>query len=494
MRLEPFTGNYLTDPGRTWQELLDGPPVCYAEDLGMWLIIRHEHVQRALGDNRRFLNALTLAPVYEVCPEALNIIMQIDAPPTTVAADVPVHTRTRRALRASFANTTARVDEQYGPIVRGRVDELMRQVKARAGRGELDLITEFTTALPLLVLVDILGVPARDIPRIRQWADGQIALVWGNPEPPEQVRLAQGLLDFWRYCQQLVAGLLARGEYGDDFVGRVLRFRNDDDTVLTGSEAASLAFNLLVAGHETTAGLLAHSLDLALSVPQRWDELVEDPDRVPAFVEEALRLRPAIDGWLRITAEPVELGGVTIPGGARCLLVIGAANRDPAVFHRAGEFDPGRANLRDQLSLGFGPHYCVGAALVRLEAEVALRRLVADLPGLRLAEGYQRSYKPNVGFRAHHTLPATLPGARNEFDGVLNEVAGRAEPAGLLNDVAGARNDLSGGRNDLSGVRNEVAGVRNEVAGVRNEVGGGRNEPTGAGPEVAGVTDAAVPL
>lgn len=408
MRLEPFSGNYLTDPGTTWQELLDGPPVRYAEDLGMWLIIRHEHVQRALGDNKIFLNALTLAPVYEVCPEALQIVMQIDAPPTTVAADPPVHLRTRRALRACFANTTARVEEQYGPIVRRRTDELISQVTQRAGRGGLDLIAEFTTELPLLVLVDILGVPAADIPRIRRWADGQIALVWGNPEPAEQVRLAQGLLDFWRYCQRLVAGLLASGAYGNSFVGKVLRFRDDDDSVLTENEAASLAFNLLVAGHETTAGLLAHSLDLALSVPHRWDELVTDPGRIPAFVEEALRLRPAIDGWLRITAEPVELGGVTIPAGARCLLVLGAANRDPAVFHRAAEFDPGRSNLRDSLTLGFGPHYCIGAALARLEAEVALRRLVVELPGLRLAPGYQRAFKPNVAFRAHQSMPAVL--------------------------------------------------------------------------------------
>jgi len=414
MRLEPFTGNYLTDPGTTWQDLLDGPAVRYAEDLGMWLIIRHEHVQRALGDNKTFLNALTLAPVYEVCPEALQIVMQIDAPPTTVAADPPVHLRTRRALRACFANTTARVDEQYGPIVRQRTDELISQVKARAERGGLDLIAEFTTELPLLVLVDILGVPPVDIPRIRRWADGQIALVWGNPEPAEQVRLAQGLLDFWRYCQELVAGLLASGAYGDSFVGKVLRFRDDDDSVLTGNEAASLAFNLLVAGHETTAGLLAHSLDLALSVPRRWDELVADPGRIPAFVEEALRLRPAIDGWLRVTAEPVELGGVTIPAGARCLLVLGAANRDPAVFHRAAEFDPSRPNLRDSLTLRFGPHYCIGAALARLEAEVALNRLVTDLPGLRLADGYQRAFKPNVSFRAHQNMPAVLtpPSAR----------------------------------------------------------------------------------
>ncbi len=424
MRLNPFAGAYLTDPALVWRWLLDAPGgVHHDEDLGLWLITRHADVRRALGDTEAFGNALTLAPVYQVCPEAMDVIVQIDAPPTTAAADPPVHPRTRRALRATFANTPDRVQQRYGPIVRRRVDELVSRLAARDG-GRADLVPEFTTELPLLVLLDILGVPEADIGRVRAWADGQIALIWGEPDPSEQVRLARGLLEFWRYCQHLVGDRLDAGGHGDDYVGRLLAYRGGDDEVLTVAEVSSIVFNLLVAGHETTAGLLAHVLDQALSTPDRWRELVEDPRRVPGFVAETLRFAPAIDGWLRVTNRAVSLGGVTIPAGARCLLLIGAANRDRAVFTDADRFDPHRPDVTEHLSFGHGPHFCIGAALARLETETALTRLVAAVPGLRLAPGHRRAYRPNVAFRAHRGLPVVV-GTAAPADGTGQPVVER---------------------------------------------------------------------
>ncbi|MFI7069334.1 cytochrome P450 [Micromonospora sediminicola] len=419
MRLDPFTGAYLTDPSGVWARLLaDGGGVHHDDELGLWLITRHADVRRALADARTFGNALTLAPVYDMCPEALALVAEIDAPPTTAAADPPVHPRTRRALRVTFANTTERVEQRYGRIVRRRVDELVARLAARAGE-RVDLVTGFTAELPLLVLLDILGVPARDVPRIRAWADGQIALIWGRPDPAEQVRLAGGLLEFWRYCQDLVRRRLddhaANGRGGDDYVDELLAYRGGDDAVLTVAEVSSIVFNLLVAGHETTAGLLAHALDHALSDPDRWRALAERPDEVAAFLAETLRFAPAIDGWLRITNRPVTLGGVTIPAGARCLLLIGAANRDPSVFRHPDRFDPGRPDAHDHLSFGHGPHFCIGAALARLEAGVALTRLASALPGLRPAPRGDRVFRPNLAFRAHRALPAVVdPAVRSE--------------------------------------------------------------------------------
>jgi cytochrome P450 len=397
--------DYCTNPAKVWEDLLDVPDgAFFFDDLGLWVITKHALVRRALGDPEAFGNAMTLLPLYEVCPQALPVIMQIDAPPTTAAADAPTHTRTRRALRATFANTAARVERQYGPIVARRVDELVGRLAGLRGQT-VDLVAEFTAVLPLLVITDLLGVPDADLPRIKAWADGQIALVWGQPSPAEQVRLAQGLLDFWRYCQRMTRQRAA-GDLGTDFVSRALAYRDGRDEVLTLDEVASLAFNLLVAGHETTSGLLAHGLDQALSTPDTWARFAADPAGVPAFVEEVLRMRPPIDGWLRLTSRPVTMDGVTIPAGARCLLLIGAANRDQVAFTDPHHFHPDRADGRDQLSFGYGPHYCIGAALARLEARIALTRLAAALPGLRLAPGHTTRYQPNVAFRAHRALPA----------------------------------------------------------------------------------------
>jgi hypothetical protein len=409
MDLNPFAGSYLTNPAATWRLLLEhAEGVQYADDLGLWLISRHADVRRVLADGENFSNAMTLLPVYDVCPEALSIVFRIDAPPTTAAADAPTHTRTRRALRATFANTANRVNDQYGLIVRRRADELVSRIADRDG-DVVDLVADFTTELPLLVVMDILGVPEPDVPRIKAWADGQIALVWGQPSPAEQVRLAQGLLDFWHYCQGMVAERARSfGPSGEDFVSKVLSFRGGDDEVLTEAEVASLAFNLLVAGHETTAGLLAHTLDRALSEPDRWAGLVADPASTPAFVEETLRFGPAIDAWLRMARNDVTIGGVTIPAGARCLLMLGAANRDAAAFAHPDRFDPDRPDVREHLTFGFGPHFCIGAALARLEAQVAITRLAAAVPGLRLAPDHETSFKPNVSFRAHHRLPVVV--------------------------------------------------------------------------------------
>ncbi|MEU7632201.1 cytochrome P450 [Nocardia sp. NPDC049220] len=408
MDLGVFDGSYRTDPTSIWRALLDSAQtVHYADDLGMWLITGYREVREIFGDSETFANALTLAPVYEMCPKALQVVAQIEAPPTTAAADAPVHPRTRKALRAVFGTTAKAAAEQYGQIVEHRVTELVSRLVARTGQT-VDLIPEFTAVLPLLVIVDILGVPAEDIPRIKRWSDGQIALIWGLPSPQQQVELAQGLLEFWRYCRSLVTGRLSHAGSGTDFVSRALRYRDGDDATLTLDEVASLAFNLLVAGHETTAGLLTHGLDQALSVPDRWNHLVHNPDDVSAFVEETLRFGPAIDGWTRVTTKEITVGSTTIPAGARCLLLIGAANRDAAVFPAPDAFDPRRVTTKDHLSFGYGVHYCVGAALARLEAGAALRALAAALPGLRLASEHRTAFHPNVAFPSHRSLSVVI--------------------------------------------------------------------------------------
>jgi cytochrome P450 len=422
VRLEPFTGAYLTGPAHTWRRLLDSPErVHYAEDLNLWLIVHHADVRNALSDAATFTNSLTLAPVYDMCPEAWEIVAKIDAPPTTAAADHPTHPRTRAALRDAFANTAARAREWYGPYVDRRVNDLVDRIAARPG-DTIDLAADLAAPLPLQVIADILAVPEQDIPQIKQWSDGQIALVWGNPDPEEQVRLAQGLLDFWRYCQLLVSSVHRDGGWrpggvtdgADDFISRVLRWRRGDDDRLTLDEAASLAFNLLVAGHETTSGLVNHCLDHVLTAPTRWEVIAHYPEVAAQYVEETLRFGPPIDGWLRATSRPVTIGDTTIPAGARCLLLLGAAGHDPAVYPDPDRFDPDRfGRERDQgvghLAFGHGPHFCIGAALARLEAQTALTRLAEQLPGLRLADGYQRTFRPNVAFRAHTTLPAVVP-------------------------------------------------------------------------------------
>lgn len=272
MRLDPFAGAYLTDPAQVWRRLLDEPEgVRHDPDLGLWLITRHADVRRALGDAEAFGNALTLAPIYDVCPEAMEFIARIDAPPTTAAADprrtpdppgpagdLRQHRRTRR--------TPVRRDRR-APGRRTGVPA--RRPRRRAG-GPRRRVHHRTAP----------AGPARHPRRTgggrragQGLGDGQIALLWGQPDPAEQVRLARDLWEFWRYCERLVGARLGGARYGEDYVSQLLAYRDGDDEVLTVAEVSSIVFNLMVAGHETTAGLLAHALDQALSGPGRWRSL-----------------------------------------------------------------------------------------------------------------------------------------------------------------------------------------------------------------------------
>ncbi len=373
-----------------------GRPALYADDIGLCVIYRHGDVLRALtdtgDDSSAYSNALTLAPVYQPCQAALDILLQLDVPATTAGADNPTHARTVRALRATFPNREDKVAAAYGDVVDRRVDQLTEYVRSRTrGMHTVDLAAELASQLPLWVICDLLGVTsADDVDRIKAWADGQIALVWGQPDDVEQVRLAQGLLDFWRWTQAHVRRRedeRLAGRPGGDWVGAVLRWRDvhGGDTALTMDEVASLAFNLLVAGHETTAGLIAHCIDSALSDPVKWRAFAADPTLIPAHVERTLRCRPPIDGWLRLAKRDIVLDGATIPAGARVLCLIGAANREDA----------------ELLSFGHGAHYCVGAALARLEAQRALTALSARLPGLKRAPQWTRRRRLNLAFNAH---------------------------------------------------------------------------------------------
>jgi cytochrome P450 len=199
----------------------------------------------------------------------------------------------------------------------------------------------------------------------------------------------------------------SRPEQPTDVIDALLRYRDSDGRWLPGPTIASLALDILAVGWETTTGLLAHSLELGLTDRTRWQQFT-DLDHAAAHVEECLRLHPPIAGRLRHTRTPVTLDGITIPEGARCLLLIGAANHDPRRFPDPDRYDPHRPNAAAHLAFGAGWHSCVGADLARLEAVTLLRELATRMPRLRLTDGYQRRYYPSIALLSHETLPALV--------------------------------------------------------------------------------------
>jgi cytochrome P450 len=165
-----------------------------------------------------------------------------------------------------------------------------------------------------------------------------------------------------------------------------------------------IVYELLFAGHETTTGLIANALRQLLTHRHAWEEISRDPALIPNAVEEVLRFDSSVIAWRRQTTQAVEIGGVLVPAHANLLLLLGSANRDPAVFADPERFDIHRPNAREHLSFGNGAHFCLGAPLARLEARVVLEDLRARLPSLRLVSGQTLWFQPNTTFRGPLSL------------------------------------------------------------------------------------------
>jgi cytochrome P450 len=186
---------------------------------------------------------------------------------------------------------------------------------------------------------------------------------------------------------------------GDDYASALLAIHDEDPEALTHEEIASILFSLSFAGHETTNYLIGNLVRRLLEERARWEAVVADPSLIPGAVEETLRFDTSVPIWRRITRCPVTLGGVELPEGAKLLLWIAATGRDPEVFAEPERFDPRRENAHHHLAFGKGIHYCAGASLGKLEAQLALEALTRRWPGLRLVADQRIPFHPNISFR-----------------------------------------------------------------------------------------------
>jgi cytochrome P450 len=243
---------------------------------------------------------------------------------------------------------------------------------------------------------------AFDLGKWKAGAESRLLLMWGRPNEDEQIRLVQGMAAFWRYAETLVA---SRAEHPrDDFTSDLLLARDGDLPALNHQEVTQIVYELLFAGHETTTGLIGNALRRLLTERDAWEEICGDPSLIQNAIEEVLRFDSSVIAWRRKTTEAVEIGGVPVPAEANLLLLLGSANRDPAVFADPDHFDIHRQNAKEHLSFGHGAHYCLGRPLARLEARVVLQELSARLPSLRLVAGQTLRFQPNTTFRGPLSL------------------------------------------------------------------------------------------
>jgi cytochrome P450 len=367
-------------------------PVVLPGGPGAWLITGYAEARAALADPRLSKHMPGWHPEPDSIFAALDLHM--------LNSDPPDHERLRKLVNKAF---TARRVERLRPRITAITAGLLDDMQAAGGPGvrpEVDLLASFAFPLPITVICELLGVPAGDRDDFRTWS----ATIVANTAAPEVFQAHATAMV--RYFKALLAA--KRREPADDLLSALIAARDDEDS-LSENELVSMAFLLLVAGHETTVNLIASGVLALLLNPAELARLRAEPALIGAAVEELLRyVNPVNHTTFRCAAEPIEIGGVRINRGDPVLVALSGANRDPARFGDPDRLDLGRDSA-GHLAFGHGIHYCLGAPLARLEAEIAISGLLARFGSISLAvPAASLRWRPSTLIHGLESLPVRL--------------------------------------------------------------------------------------
>jgi cytochrome P450 len=394
MSTEPFSPENVADPHPVYDWLRENSPVHRLQlpsGTPVWLVTRHEDARQALNDPRLSKDELLRSQV-----ATLSFPSHVEARMNhhMLNADPPDHTRLRRLVSAAF---TARRTEALRPRIQEITDQLLDEL---ASAGEVDLLDAFAFPLPIQVICELLGVPLDDRDDFRRWSN---AIVAGPQAGEELFPSATAMIDY-------IGALLERkrAEPADDLLTALIEVQDGGDR-LTEGELSSMVFLLLIAGHETTVNLIGNGVHALLTHPDQLARLRAEPALLPRAVEEFLRFESPVEtATFRITTEPVEFAGVTVPANQVLLVSLLAANRDGDRFPDADRLDIGRDGSQ-HVAFGHGIHYCLGAPLARLEGQIAIGSLLARFDRLELAVPAESlNWRPGVLLRGLNTLPVRL--------------------------------------------------------------------------------------
>ncbi|MBV9324039.1 MAG: cytochrome P450 [Chloroflexi bacterium] len=400
LQLDPFAPELLIDPYPTYARLRAQPQVYVRSTRNQRpfpVLSRYSDVQLALRDPRfarsGFGDALRAALGDGPLGRSFAHWM--------IFQDPPVHTRLRGLVSQAFSpRSVERLQGQISTLVDALLDALR-------GCTAFDLMAEFAYPLPMLVISELLGVPAADRARFGQWsaavARGVDSVI--REQPDALARADAAATGLTAYFRELMAR--RRRTPADDLLSRLAVAEQQGDS-LSEDELLATCVMLLVAGHETTVNLIGNGLLALFRNPDQLQRLRGEPGIASPAVEELLRFDSPVQRTGRVATVDVELGNrQIIRAGDRITLLLGAANRDPMQFAEPDQLDLGRANAGRHVSFGSGIHYCVGAPLARLEAQIALPRLLQRFPNLRLLSEAV-AWQPTFGLRGLQVLPVAI--------------------------------------------------------------------------------------
>ena len=400
VEFNPFDPEFQADPYPFYRRLRETAPVHWVDlprieipgfDLpGVWMVTRYADVTSVLRDERFSVRR----PMMEALAASTALAGMTRS---LLFVDPPDHTRLRTLVTKAF---TPRVVEGLRPRIRSIVDELLRPA-ARSGRVEL--IRDLAAPLPVIVIAELLGIPIADRERFKRWSDDLVVVADSSRAMAGIVEAERAAGELGEYLRGIIA---ARRVFPRDDLISALVGAHDQGRGLSEEELLATCTLLLVAGNETTTNLIGNALLALVRHPNEFARLHADASLVRGAVEECLRYDSPVQLTSRVATCDVDVGGQLVRAGEEVDLLIGAANRDPEQFADPDRLDVMRTDCRP-VSFGHGIHFCLGAALARVEAQIALETLTMRFPNTRLDDEAPRLREGFV-LRGPASLPLAL--------------------------------------------------------------------------------------
>jgi cytochrome P450 len=401
---DPMTPCNLQEPFRFFGRLREERPVYWNEKYSFWMLTRYQDVKAILRAPSQFpsTTGVEIDKRGEQVPKSVRASFDIGKRfffSHLQASDPPKHTHDRGIVMNAF---TPQVVRTMRISIQERVDRLLDEME---GTKACDFVSSFAYPLPSSVIFDLLGVPAEHHHTIRESSRAAVTFISSlyNQDFEAMEHIAKRLTEAEEVLQRLIEE--RRREPKNDLISTLVH-REGATAWLPDDELVVLCNFLLLAGHETTTNLLSGSLRYLLEKREKWEQLRAAPEMIPTAVEELLRFVSPVLWLSRLPARDIELDGHVLQKGTRLELGIGAANHDPNEFPNPEQLHFTRPKV-NSLAFGYGPHFCLGAALARMETQVALSRLLERIPQVQLATR-RFEYRPLYFLRALKSLPVVV--------------------------------------------------------------------------------------
>ena len=388
MDFVPANENPL-DPFPHYERMRETAPVFHDDHSGSWHVFRYDDVQRVLSEHARFSSRMGGDDPSETGQLFASSL---------ITADPPRHRQLRSLVTQAFKPKAV---DGLAPRISQLTEELLEGI---ASLGTADLIQELAYPLPVIVISELMGVPADDRDRFKHWSDVVVSQTRSGAVNEDQ-HLTN--VEMTGYFLDLIEQ--RRSRPGNDLISNLLAAEIDGQK-LSVAELLGFCSLLLVAGNETTTNLIGNAVLCFTEVPGTMERLRQEPSLLPQAIEEVLRFRSPVQSMYRVTVADTTLGDVQIPAGAPLVAWIGSANRDERQFERPARFDVDRSPNR-HLAFGHGIHFCLGGPLARLEARIALEGILSRLPGLALAPGSRLERMDSTIVYGLKALPASWQAA-----------------------------------------------------------------------------------